>query len=83
MWSEILTGAGAFGAALIIGAFFSTQQKWLDATGRLYLGVNLLGALLILASLAAAWNLPSAIIEGFWAAISLYGLVRSASSKTN
>jgi hypothetical protein len=83
MWSEILTGAGAFGAALIIGAFFSSQQKWLDATGRLYLGVNLLGALLILASLVAAWNLPSAIIEGFWAAISLYGLVRSAGGKSS
>jgi hypothetical protein len=81
MWSAILTAAGAFGAALTIGAFFSTQQKWLDATGRLYLAVNLLAALLILASLAAAWNLPSAIIEGFWAAISLYGLIRSAGGK--
>ncbi|MGH7158794.1 MAG: CBU_0592 family membrane protein [Acetobacteraceae bacterium] len=35
-----------------------------------------LGSILILASLTTAWNLPSAVIEAFWAAISLYGLAR-------
>jgi hypothetical protein len=30
-----------------------------------------------LCALTDAWNLPAATIEFFWAAISLYGLVRS------
>ena len=38
--------------------------------------VNLVGAVLILLSLIAAWNLPAAIIETFWAAISVYGLMK-------
>jgi hypothetical protein len=31
------------------------------------------GAVLILLSLITAWNLPAAIMEGFWALISIYG----------
>jgi len=39
---------------------------------------DLAGALLILVSLFAEWNLPSVVVEGFWAAISVYGLVNRA-----
>ncbi len=45
--------------------------------GWLYSLLNLAGAALILFSLHWAWNLPAAIMEGFWAAISAYGLSRS------
>jgi hypothetical protein len=38
---------------------------------------NLAGALLLLVSLYDQWNLPSVVIECFWAAISLYGLSRA------
>jgi hypothetical protein len=37
---------------------------------------NLIGSLLIGVSLWTAWNLPSAVIEAIWAAISVYGLFR-------
>jgi hypothetical protein len=37
---------------------------------------NLIGSLLIGVSLWTAWNLPSAVIEAIWAAISVYGLIR-------
>ena len=35
------------------------------------------GATLVLTSLLVAWNLPSVILECFWGAISVYGLMRS------
>ena len=73
---DFYTIAGFIGAAAIIVAYFSTQQGWVDATGRPFLLANLAGALLILLSLYAEWNFPAAVIEAFWAAISLYGLAR-------
>jgi hypothetical protein len=30
----------------------------------------------MLVSLISAWNLPAAIVEGFWALISIYGLLK-------
>jgi hypothetical protein len=41
-----------------------------------YALLNLLGATLILVSLHWSWNLPAAIMEGFWALVSAYGLAR-------
>ena len=64
------------GAAPVI-AYFAKQQGWLASHDWRFPSANLVGSLLILASLAVAWNLPAAIIEIFWAAISLYGLARS------
>ena len=75
------TLVGIVGTALItwcIFAFFATQQRWLTAEDWRYSLANLVGAILILLSLITAWNLPVAIIESFWAAISAYGLVRTA-----
>jgi hypothetical protein len=72
------TLVGIVGTALIILAYFATQQRWLTAEDWRYLLANLVGAILILLSLITAWNLPVAIIESFWAAISAYGLVRTA-----
>lgn len=73
---EIYTFAGFAGAMIIIVAYFATQQGWIGANDRRYLLANLAGALLILLSLYAEWNFPSAVIEAFWAVISLYGLAR-------
>lgn len=71
------TLAGFAGAIVLMVAYFASQQGWLTADDwRFPLG-NLIGSLLIMVSLYTAWNLPSAVIECFWAAISLYGLARS------
>ena len=70
------TLVGIVGTALIVAAYFATQQGWLTAEDWQYPLANLVGAILILVSLITAWNLPVAIIESFWAAISFYGLVR-------
>jgi hypothetical protein len=77
MYYTLMAGLGLLGSALVIFAFFANQQGWLTAADRRYSLVNLAGAVLILISLYAEWNLPSAVIEAFWAAISLYGLWRS------
>jgi hypothetical protein len=73
---DLLTVAGVVGSGLIIGAYFLNQQGWLRAEDWRYSLANLSGALLILLSLHTAWNLPAAVMEGFWALISVYGLFR-------
>lgn len=77
------TIAGIAGSAMIVAAYFGNQQGWLAAENWRYPLANLIGACLILVSLITAWNLPAAIIESFWAAISIYGLIKSARSKRN
>jgi len=73
---DLLTVAGVVGSGLIVGAYFLNQHGWLRAEDWRYSLVNLIGALLILLSLITAWNLPAAIMEGFWALISVYGLIK-------
>jgi hypothetical protein len=77
-----LTAFGIGGTALIIVAYFANQQGWLASHDWRFPSANLLGSLLVLASFTVAWNLPAAIIEVFWAAISLYGLTRSLRGAT-
>jgi hypothetical protein len=68
--------AGIAGSVMIVSAFFSDQQGWLGSRSLPYLALNLVGSLSIIASLFYAWNLPSVLIEGFWTAITVYGLIR-------
>ncbi|HKT18158.1 MAG TPA: hypothetical protein VJR47_08960 [Stellaceae bacterium] len=71
------TAAGLLGAALLLTAYFATQQRWLSAGDWRFPLANLVGSCLILVSLATQWNWPAGVIEAAWAAISLMGLVRS------
>ena len=77
---SILTGltvAGTVGAGLVIVAYLLNQLEKLPSTNVWFPLLNLIGAVLILLSLIAEWNLPTAVIEGFWVAISIYGLANS------
>ena len=69
---------GLLGAACFIGAYFATQQRWLNSDDWRYPAANLAGAVLVMVSLFAEWNLPSVVLEVFWAAISVYGLINRA-----
>ncbi|MGC1409671.1 MAG: hypothetical protein WA864_12080 [Acetobacteraceae bacterium] len=73
---DTYTLLGFVGVGCIVVAYFANQQGWLQAEDWRFPTANLVGSLLIMASLWTAWNLPSAVIEAIWAAISLYGLVR-------
>ena len=78
MGFDLFTIVGVIGSSLIIVTYFAAQQGWLRVEDWRYSLLNLLGALLILLSLITAWNLAAAVIETFWAAISIYGLIRHA-----
>jgi hypothetical protein len=67
---------GIVGSAVVIVAYFAVARGSITADSRPYYLANLIGAVLIFASLWWAWNLPAAIVEVFWGAISAYGLLR-------
>ena len=75
---ELYRAIGLVGAAVFVVAYFANQARWLDSEDWRFPAANLAGALLILVSLMGEWNLPSVVIEAFWAAISVYGLVNRA-----
>jgi hypothetical protein len=75
---SLYDAAGMLGAILVIVAYFATQQRWLSAEDWRFPAINLVGAVLVLISLAVDWNLASFVIELFWLVISAYGLFKSA-----
>ena len=77
MKSELFLALGLAGSLLVVGAYLLNQLGRLASSDWRFPAANLVGALAILLSLTDAWNLPAAVIEVFWAAISLFGLVRA------
>ena len=76
MGLDLYMAAGFAGALLVVVAYLANQLGRLPSDDWRFPGANLAGSVLILASLYSAWNFPSAVIELFWAAISIYGLIR-------
>ena len=68
---------GLAGVSFIVGTYFLSQIGRMDVRRPLYPALNGCGAVLILVSLYFSFNLASFVIELFWLAISLVGLVRS------
>lgn len=79
---EAVTGpadlAGLVGVVLILIAYGGAALGRLDPTRAAALGLNLVGACLILASLVFAFNLSAFIMEAAWALVALIGLFRLA-----
>jgi len=67
---------GFLGAIAILIAYFLLQAKKMSSDGLIYSLLNLVGAVLILFSLANAWNLTAVFIEIIWCGISLLGILR-------
>jgi hypothetical protein len=63
---------GLVGSVTIALTYFANLQGVVKTEGWLYSLLNFGGA-----ALYWAWNLPAAVMEGFWALISAYGLVRA------
>ena len=72
-WASLV---GFLGTACIIAAYAYLTLK--DEPNPYVLhGTNLAGAALLTVSLIVHTNWPSLVLEGFWAAIAIYGLVRA------
>ncbi|MEM1161516.1 MAG: cyclic nucleotide-binding domain-containing protein [Pseudomonadota bacterium] len=69
--------AGYVGVAFYIGSYALLQFGLIQGRGYLYAFLNLIGASLVLISLAEAYNLASAIIQITWITISSIGIARA------
>ncbi len=68
---------GFIGVGMLIGAYAALQLGRLPADNPWYSALNAAAAVLIFISLLYKPNPPSMVIEIFWFAISVYGLVKS------
>jgi len=74
---------GMLGTACVVGVYSLQQIDKLDSKGFAYNFWNLVGAILLLISLFVHFNLASFIIELFWIAASLVGLIKYLKRKSN
>ncbi|MEL1250550.1 CBU_0592 family membrane protein [Aurantiacibacter gilvus] len=77
---DIYSYVGFVGTACIIGAYFYLTAA--DKPNPFILhGTNLTGAALLTVSLLVHTNVPSLVLEGFWAAIAIWGLAKAWRSR--
>jgi len=73
---DIYSLIGFVGTACIIAAY--AYLTYVDQPNPYLLhGTNLAGAALLTISLLVHTNWPSLVLEGFWAAIAIFGLVKA------
>ena len=76
--ADVAQAGGVLGVLLILAAYAGAQLGRLEPRRAPALLLNLIGAALILGSLAVRFNLAATLMEGAWALVALYGLVRLA-----
>ena len=67
---------GLLGFVVYISAFGWVQLGWMDGNSAKYSLCNVLAASLVAISLFAEFNLSSALIQGSWIFIGLFGLLK-------
>lgn len=67
---------GLIGAVLFVVAYAGMHLEKLDPHGVTALLMNLIGAVLVLISLAYDFNLPSFVLETIWGLVAAYGLIK-------
>lgn len=76
MTLDLANVVGMIGSALMLSAYlYSNVARRIDF--RLFNLLNLVGALLLIASLTVHFNMASMALEIVWAVIALFGLVRA------
>ncbi len=78
---DIYSIIGFFGTACIIGAYayLTISEK---PNPYILHGTNLTGAALLTISLMVHTNWPSLVLEGFWAAIAIFGLAKALRARS-
>lgn len=77
---DIYSLVGFVGMACIIGAYAYMTAR--DEPNPFVLhGTNLTGAALLTVSLLVHTNWPSLVLEGFWAAIAIWGLAKAVRAR--
>ena len=74
---SLFDAIGIVGVVLTLLGYLLLQAERLESRSRAYSALNLFGSLAILLLLAVDFNLSAALMEGCWALISLYGLVKA------
>lgn len=74
-WHDIVGGAGA---AIILVSYLLLQLRRISGGALSYSLLNAAGAMLVLVSLWVDFNLAAFVVEAFWLAISIYGVIRWA-----
>jgi hypothetical protein len=72
---------GVIGVAMMLAAYAGGQIGRLKMDAVPALLMNLIGSLLVLWSLTDRFNLSAALMEGAWALVALYGLIKLALKK--
>lgn len=67
---------GYFGVGLILLAYFLNLFNKIDNDSRVYIWINLIGAVLACVSSVLIKSIPFMILEGTWALVSVVALVR-------
>ncbi|WP_086481554.1 CBU_0592 family membrane protein [Oceanospirillum sanctuarii] len=78
-WFDLVGNIGVF---LVVLAFYLLQTERITSRDIRYSLLNLTGAILLLISLLFNWNLSSVIIELFWIGISLIGIFKHLTRKS-
>jgi hypothetical protein len=71
-----------FGVLLMLVAYAAGQLGRMDMTALPALLMNLAGSLLVLWSLTYKFNLSAALMEGAWAVVAAFGLVKRLTRKS-
>ena len=74
------TAVELLGAALILSAFVLAQMGRLATASMSYLVLNFFGAAILAATAAVDGDIGFLLLEGVWAAVSAFSIVRSVSS---
>lgn len=72
---------GYFGVSLILLAYFLNLYKKIDTDSRVYILMNFVGAGLACASSILIKSVPFTILEGTWALVSLWALLRKKAAQ--
>jgi hypothetical protein len=81
MGAEAARIIGFVGVAMVLVAYFANQQRWLSSDHWPFPLANMVGSCFLMISLLSEWNFPSFVIDGAWAAISFWGLVKGARAR--